>query len=354
MLLNCIYIGGDNLTRKQCVMTALYTASHFAVDLSCACLIFGISGSFGNAALLMLIYNFCAFAMQMPLGIIFDKLNINYIGAAAGCLLTAAGFALTSVPIAAAVVCGLGNAAFHLGGGIDVLNFSDKTTPCGIFVSSGAVGLYLGTAMSRSGINTAEICVPLLILLAAAVIVFYVKLTDSVKSDNAEFILPPPSRYIVVSAILLFMVVTLRSFTGFGAAFSWKSGALAFIAVLAAALGKALGGIFSDKFGALTVSSASLGTAAILFLLGENPVCRATALLLFNMTMPVTLRRAADIFRGCKGFSFGMMTFALFCGFIPVYLNETELTLSPVLLTVLSAISLILITAALKIKENRP
>lgn len=342
------------MTKKQCAIIALYTASHFAVDLSCACLIFGISGSFGNAALLMLVYNFCAFAMQMPLGIIFDKLNRNCIGAAAGCLLTAAGFALTSVPMAAAVICGLGNAAFHLGGGIDVLNFSGKTTSCGIFVSSGAVGLYLGTIMSGSGINTAGICVPMLILLAAAVIVFCIKLTDSVSSDNAEFVLPPPSKYIIVSVILLFMVVALRSFTGFGAAFSWKSGALAFAAVLAAALGKALGGVFCDKFGALNVSAASLGAAAILFLLGEAPVCGVTALLLFNMTMPVTLRRAADIFSGCKGFSFGMMTFALFCGFIPVYLKETALSLDPVLLTLLSALSLILLITALKMKEKRP
>lgn len=344
-------MGGDNLTKKQCIMIAVYTFAHFAVDFSCACLIFSISGNFGNAALLMLVYNFCAFAMQMPLGIIFDKLNRNYLGAAAGCLLTAAGFMFTSLPMAAAVVCGLGNAAFHLGGGIDVLNFSSKTTPCGIFVSSGAVGLYLGTMLS--GNNSAAICVPALIILAAAVIVSHIKLTDSVKSENAEFILPPPKKYIIAAVMLLFIVVTLRSFTGFGAAFSWKSGILAFIAVLAAAMGKALGGIFSDKFGARTISAVSLGASAILFLLGENPVCGTAALLLFNMTMPVTLRSTADIFRGCKGFSFGLMTFALFCGFIPVYAYGTAMSLPPAVMTILSAISLIVLTAALKIKENR-
>lgn len=320
------------MTRKQCIMTAVYTFAHFAVDFSCACLIFSVSGNFGNAALLMLVYNFCAFAMQMPLGIIFDKLNRNFLGAAAGCLLTAAGFMMTSVPMAAAVICGLGNAAFHLGGGIDVLNFSHKTTSCGIFVSSGAIGLYLGTIFC--GIGAAKLCVPALILIAATIIVFHVKLMDNVKSDNADFLLPPLNKNIIISVTLLFIVVILRSFTGFGAAFSWKSGVLGSIAVLAAALGKALGGIFCDKFGARTISAVSLGASTILFLLGENPVCGSAALLLFNMTMPVTLRSAADIFRGCKGFSFGLMTFALFCGFIPVYVYGTALSLPPAVLMI--------------------
>ena len=45
------------------------------------------------------------------------------------------------------------------------------------------------------------------------------------------------------------------------------------------------------------------------------------ALFLFNMTMPVTLWAMVQLLPGAKGFSFGLLTFGLFIGFIPVYLG---------------------------------
>ena len=39
------------------------------------------------------------------------------------------------------------------------------------------------------------------------------------------------------------------------------------------------------------------------------------------MTMPITLWAAAKLLPGAKGFAFGMLTFALFLGFLPVYLG---------------------------------
>ena len=104
--------------KRENISLLLYTLAHFAVDFACANLIFRISDSFSDAALLMLTYNFCAFALQLPLGVILDKLGRNALAAAIGCLLTGAAYLFGSVPMAAAVVCGLGNAAFHLGGGI--------------------------------------------------------------------------------------------------------------------------------------------------------------------------------------------------------------------------------------------
>ena len=59
--------------------------------------------------------------------------------------------------------------------------------------------------------------------------------------------------------------------------------------------------------------------AAGCFLLGENPVFGLLALLLFNMSMPVTLYLLARYLPGLPGFSFGLLTFALFLGFLPTY-----------------------------------
>ena len=43
------------------------------------------------------------------------------------------------------------------------------------------------------------------------------------------------------------------------------------------------------------------------------------AILLFQMTMPVTLRLAADALPGMEGFAFGALTLGLFLGYLPRY-----------------------------------
>lgn len=332
--------------KRENISLLLYTFAHFAVDFACANLIFRINGSFFDGALLMLTYNFCAFAVQLPLGVILDKLGRNALAAAVGCLLTGAAYLLGSVPMAAAVVCGLGNAAFHLGGGIDVLNGSEKAAPSGVFVSSGAVGLFLGTLCAKSGAAVKLPVLSVLCLSAVGIVLLRKRLFGDLRSENAEFSLPEKSVFAWGALALLFLVVLLRSFAGFGMGFSWKTGFGALLAVSCAAFGKFFGGFASDKMGSCKASAVSLGAAALLCIFGDNIVCGALAILTFNMTMPITLRKAADICGGCKGFSFGLMTFGLFCGFIPVY-AENSLSLSPLALCLLCLASLDLLFAAL-------
>ncbi len=337
--------------KRENISLLLYTFAHFAVDFACANLIFRISGSFSDAALLMLTYNFCAFAVQLPLGVILDKLGRNALAAAAGCLLTGTAYLFGSVPLAAAVVCGLGNAAFHLGGGIDVLNGSEKAAPSGVFVSSGAIGLFLGTVCAKSGAAVNIPVISVLCLLAVVIVLLRKRLYGDVGSENAEFSLPDKSVFAWGALGLLFAVVLMRSFSGFGMGFTWKTGFGALIAVISAALGKFFGGFASDKMGSIAASAVSLGAAALLCIFGNNIICGALAILTFNMTMPITLRKAADICGGCKGFSFGLMTFGLFCGFIPVYAENT-LSLSPVMLCGACLISLALLLLALSFEKR--
>ena len=48
-------------------------AAHFLVDFSCAYLLFFALRSASNWTELLIVYNFCAFAMQMPLGLLADR-----------------------------------------------------------------------------------------------------------------------------------------------------------------------------------------------------------------------------------------------------------------------------------------
>ena len=86
-------------------MTAVYALVHMAVDLSCAFLVFAYVSGGERWYLWLLIYNFCAFALQMPIGAAADRLDRNSCVAAGGCAGVLAGLLLGSVgfPAAAAV-----------------------------------------------------------------------------------------------------------------------------------------------------------------------------------------------------------------------------------------------------------
>ena len=118
----------------------IYSIIHFIVDLACAILVSNLvtqkMGININLFIAILLYNFFAFAVQLPIGIIADKINKNAICSAIGCILVAIAFGFTNFGIISCIIAGIGNAMFHVGGGIDVLNISNKkATPSGIFVS---------------------------------------------------------------------------------------------------------------------------------------------------------------------------------------------------------------------------
>lgn len=238
---------------------------------------------------------------------------------------------LPSFGLAGAAVLGLGNGAFHVGGGVDVMRrCGDRAAPLGVFVSPGAFGVYLGTLWGKGGLSPLPIVGAL--LLAGGVMLLC-------PSGDAA---PPspalPGRGVVLPAALLVLVVVLRSYGGMAASFSWKSGAWAVAAVSAVVLGKTLGGFLSDRMGLLRAAGWSLGLCALLFLAEGSAPCGVAALLLFNMTMPMTLFALSRRMPGCKGFSFGLLTFALFLGYLPSYLGAEGIgSLGMAVVAVLSA-----------------
>ena len=142
----------------------------------------------------------------------------------------------------------------------------------------------------------------------------------SLRSGNAP--LDPTPREGWGPLVPLFLVVVLRSYMGANQAFAWKSqGQWALVLTLALALGKAGGGLLSDRLGPRRAAGWSLGLAVALYLLSGAPLPGLLAVFLFNMTMPMTLWAAAQLLPGAKGFGFGLLTFALFVGYLPVYLG---------------------------------
>jgi FSR family fosmidomycin resistance protein-like MFS transporter len=332
--------------------TALLSLVHAAVDLCCAALFFSVlKGS--DLWLGMVLYNAFAFLFQLPLGVVADKLNRNMLIAATGCALVALAFAFRSVPILAMVVAGIGNGAFHVGGGIEVLNGSDtKAGPLGVFVSPGAIGLYFGRVFSANMLSLPWL-LPVILLLSGGAILLLGKSEFREGSGNTplSFDMPKNGLWLL---ILLFLVVVLRSFMGTTQAFStgnlfsgsdsWRSG---LVPVLCLAAGKAYGGFHGDRNGHIPTAILSLGICAIFLFFPLHPLLTLAALFLFNMSMPLTLFASARILKGAKGTAFGLLTAALFMGIVPFFLG-LSVPVSNVLYGAIAAISGVMLAVGLR------
>ena len=308
--------------RKTAHIVSLYTLAHFLVDLACVYLVtsvvLGAPAGVPSRGWVIVLYNLLAFAGQLPLGIAADRLDRNAQLSAFGCLLVALAYPLAGTPYAACVLAGVGNAAFHLGGGIDVLNISrGRAALPGIFVSSGALGVWLAYRLAG---RVSPLLFPLLLLAAAAALVqLHVQNRRVYHVRNAAPVYGRPAAPAVTGAALLLGTIVLRSYLGMLLRFDWKRDAgLSLALVLAVVLGKALGGVLADRFGRarLTVSSL-LASAALFGFFFDLPAACIAAVFLFNMTMPVTLTALAELCRNKNGFAFGLSTFALFLGFLP-------------------------------------
>ena len=293
--------------------TVFLSCVHFAVDFSCAFLLYRRFAADAQIATVILLYNFFAFALQLPLGILADQLGRPERFAALGCLLCGAAYAFPSA-IIAAVVAGIGNALFHVGGGCEVMDASpEHAAPLGVFVSPGAFGIYFGMLLGQNG-GLPFLLLP--VLMAALGILCLFSGARIQRDNDVAFPVNIGEGFCILA---IFVVVLLRSYGGFAMAFPWRTGILAFAAVAATVLGKTVGGFLSDQVGLRWGGVISLLGAGVLFLFSAHPVSGLLGIFLFNLTMPMTLFALAKRLPTHRGACFGLLTFALFLGFLPKY-----------------------------------
>ena len=332
---------------------------HLLVDMYCAVLFFGFIAGKDAAWRAMVIYNACAFAGQAPIGALADKLANGLAVAACGCVLLAAAWLFTSNPIICAVILGLGNGAFHAGGGWSVLyNHGERARELGVFVSTGAIGLYCGTAdaalFAKSGVVFAGLFVSF-----AGLLVYLSTVESRYMRVECGMELEPSLEVPKGGAFALFCltaVVILRAFIGSTECFS-IAGMPGSAAVLCVAGGKAIGGFVTDGIGTRKTSLISLLPCAVMVLIGtataSGQVIRLVSLLLFNMTMPITLYAAARLLKGARGFAFGLLTFGLFVGYIPRFMGADTSALPQDFYALLIMLSLALLIVGLRLEPKR-
>ena len=273
-----------------------------------------------------IMYNLCAFALQMPLGIIADGI-ISTTRKNSGMI-----FNILSVPfilvgglMPSAVFLGIGNALFHVGGGILTIGVDDKEKykgrGLGTFVAPGALGLICGNLLRT------EHLMLIFIVALAAFLFLYVILIREHYDFEPQSVKESVSTGKYADVILVcFLVVVLRSFAGMTISYSWKTSPLLIvISVIALAFGKTAGGFLAAEIGMKKTTLISLTAAAICFIFKDNVIPGLMSLILFNMTMPLTLYLLAKKMKGMPGTAFGILTFALFIGYYPTAVAKLSL-----------------------------
>lgn len=320
---------------KKEVTTFAYALCHFVVDFACVstmlCAVSRVLGESGQGsmevvALSILLYDIVAFTLQLPVGIALDQLDKNSYAALLSYALVGAGVILSLVPVAllewpAILLLAIGNALFHSAGGLSVLNISQKHAgPSGIFIATGAIGVFLGTQSAQMGRLQIAFSLLVLLFLCALITLVVQKVNKKYWNvHNVSFDISKLSFNTLLAIALLSLVVALRSYAGMVMAFPWKSEMLLLVlSILGVFAGKALGGVVADRIGFRTTAIFSLIAAATLFVPSwEMPPMGLLAVFFFNFTMSITLASLANILPNAKGTAFGLASFSLAVGALP-------------------------------------
>ena len=320
---------------KKEVTTFAFALCHFVVDFACVstmlCAVSRVLGESGQGsmevvALSILLYDIVAFTLQLPIGIALDQLDKNSYAALLSYALVGAGVILSLVPIAllewpAILLLAIGNALFHSAGGLSVLNISQKHAgPSGIFIATGAIGVFLGTQSAQMGRLQIAFSLLVLLFLCALITLVVQKVNKKYWNvHNVSFDISELSFNTLLAIALLNLVVALRSYVGMVTAFPWKSEMLLLVlSILGVFAGKALGGVVADRIGFRTTAIFSLIAAATLFVPSwEMPPMGLMGIFFFNFTMSITLASLANILPNAKGTAFGLASFSLAVGALP-------------------------------------
>ena len=330
------------------LVLAVLTGAHLAVDLACFYLLFGIfRPHFGDLAQVsqgFLLYNVIAFGLQPVIGAGLDRLYRPRL-APVSCLLIALALLLGArFAWMGLIVAALGNAGFHAAGGLLSLRLSrGRAAVPGLFVSSGAVGVSGGMILA------AHLCPlgPVLVLLfvAAALLACCGQPSAAARPFAVSFRRLPFGWLL----LLVLAAVVIRALAGGLAPMAWRSGDLGILlAGVAAAAGKALGGLSGDRFGLRATALISLLLSLPLLCLGGQMMWLSLAgLLLFNMAMPVTLCAAAALLPHSPGLAFGSTTLALLLGTVPLFFLQLTSGTAAATVAVSGLIAALCLNAAL-------
>lgn len=156
--------------------------------------------------------------------------------------------------------------------------------------------------------------------------------------------------------VLCVFVVAVRGYMGYGIPTSWKKTLLETVLFFCAmGLGKGLGGVLADRFGVRRTAIASTVLALPFLLAGDQLILVSLiGVLLFSMTMSITLAVLVSVLPRHPGLAFGLTTIGLFCGTAPIFFFRfTTVFANSVLIAILTVVCVVALFCAIgKDKEH--
>ena len=338
------------LTSKNIISGWMYFYIHFAMEVLC---FFCLKQQIAHADVSLLwlfpfVYDALAFVPQAVVGYIndrFPKFNAGLTGIIL-MVFAALSFWLGILPgkYPALIVLCAGNALTHVGGAeVTIRSSGGRLAHPAVFVAGGAFGVITGTLLSGTNLPYIAVIIFLLSAVPFAVLAQKFRFPDV---DSRELCkgFNYAKKGIPVSVILFVsvLVVAVRAYMGYCLPMAWKTTALhSVLLYVAMGVGKAAGGIFADAYGVKKTALISAAGALPFILLGNKiMIVSLIGIMLFSMTMSITLALNVSVLKGAPGLAFGYTTTALFIGTLPIFfISVKSYLLSSIILSVFTALS---------------
>ena len=331
----------------------LYFYIHFIVEVVCFFLLYRIHGDSYLLWIVPLVYDALAFVPQSIFGYFSDKypkVNLGLIGTVFLTISIPLYF-LTKTPFLSTIILCMGNALIHVNGAEVTLRSSNgKLASPAIFVGGGSFGVVTGKLLAATKVHY------LLIVVFSITIIPFILLAEYYKKDTLndknpckEFNYHNKNMNVKLVILLAVLIVIVRAYMGYGIPTSWNKTVLETILLFSfMGIGKCLGGILCDAIGMRKVAILSIACSLPFLLFGDKIMYISLfGIMLFSMTMAVTLGLLVSTLKKAPGLAFGLTTIGLFLGTVPIFFFKfTTLLGNCLLISVLTIISLLI---ALKI-----
>ena len=319
------------LTAKNIGAGYLYFYIHFICEIVCFYMLEGLIGDNIFLWFCPLIYDALAFVPQGIIGYISDKFPKIKMGIIGTILLGIALLiknltivkhilTLKYLPI---ILVAIGNAFIHVNGAEVTLRASGgKLSHSSIFVAGGSFGVITGKILSKYRITFG------IVFLLTLTMLPFILLAEFYREDSENNKYPcvnynyVSTKWNAGSVILLSVIVVMvRSYMGYALPTAWNKTLLqSVILYVSMGIGKALGGIISDAYGVRKVATLSTLISLPFLLFGDNLMfISIIGIMLFSMTMAITLGMLVSVLKKVPGLAFGFTTVGLFFGFITIF-----------------------------------
>lgn len=336
------------MKQNKNILGILYFIIHFIIEITS----FYIVSSYIDTNLvwiLALMYDFFAFVPQGMFGYLKDKgikTNFTIIGMILSTLsLILLYFNLNAILVI--LVLSIGNCMIHIQGAETTLRTSNgQMAPSAIFVSGGSFGVITGKILAMYNVPIPfVIIINLLMLIPIAICNKYVYLIDDKNLEKYNFSNKNINSKVIIT--LAVFVVIVRAYMGYGIPTTWNKTLIQTILLYCSmGIGKAMGGILIDSIGIKKTALLSTIGSLPFLLFGNNVMAISLiGIMMFSMTMAVTLGLIVSEIKKYPGVAFGFTTVGLFLGSLPVFVFKiNSILINCLMVTILTVASIIVLS----------